>query len=151
METVLIRACTHKDIDAVLQLDSQWEQENIAYDFIPISREEFIIHLERFPSYFLVAASDGCLVGYVNGSVHQGKGVAVIPEQEPYLEIDNVYVQPRFRNRHIGGMLLDRLLAVAEQHGIQRFVVCSVSKEMDKILHFYRRHGFTPWYVQLFK
>ena len=41
MEHVRIRACTHQDIDAVLQLDRQWEQEHIAHDFIPISREEF--------------------------------------------------------------------------------------------------------------
>jgi ribosomal protein S18 acetylase RimI-like enzyme len=77
--------------------------------------------------------------------------MAVIPEGELYVEIDNVYVQPGVRPRHIGGMLLDRLCAVAAHHGIQRFVVSSVSKEMDKMLHFYRRHGFTPWYVQMFK
>jgi hypothetical protein len=41
MEQVHIRACTHQDIDAILQLDSQWEQEQIAHAFVPISREEF--------------------------------------------------------------------------------------------------------------
>ena len=151
MEPVRIRACTHEDIDAVLQLDRQWEQEHIAHDFRPISREEFLAHLERFPAYFLVAESDRGIVGYVNGSVHRSTGVAVIPEGEPYVEIDNVYVHPDFRHRGIGGMLLDRLLAVAAHHGMQRFLVSSVSKEIDKILHFYRRHGFTPWYVQLFR
>ena len=151
MEHVLIRACTHEDIDAVRQLDSQWEQENIAHTFMPISREAFLTHLEHFALYFLVAESDEGLVGYINGSVHQEKGMPVIPEQEPYLEIENVYVQPGFRHRHIGGQLMERLMAVAAHHGIQRFAVSSVSKEMDKILRFYRRHGFTPWHVQMFK
>jgi hypothetical protein len=32
-----------------------------------------------------------------------------------------------------------------------RFVVATVTKDMDKILNFYRRHGFKPWYVQMFK
>jgi ribosomal protein S18 acetylase RimI-like enzyme len=76
----------------------------------------------------------------------------VLPEGEPYVEIENVYVHPDFRHRHIGGPLLERLMAVAAHQGIQRFVVSSTSKEMDKMLQFYRRHGFfTPWYVQLFK
>ena len=59
--------------------------------------------------------------------------------------------QPGFRHRHIGGALLEKLFAVAEHHRIQRFLVSSVSKEMDKILIFYRSHGFKPWYVQMFK
>ena len=79
------------------------------------------------------------------------KGLVVIPEQETYVEIDNVYVKPEFRNRDIGGKLIDRLLDVAEQNGIQRFFVSSDSKDMDKILNFYRSHGFKPWYIQLFK
>jgi ribosomal protein S18 acetylase RimI-like enzyme len=151
MEPVLIRACTHQDIDAILQLDSRWEQEQIAHDFTPVSRHEYIKNLERFPAYFLVAESGGGLVGYIQGAVRLRKWVAVLPEQEPYVEIEQVYVHPDFRHRHIGGQLMERLFAVAAHHGIQRFVVSSTSKEMDKILHFYRRHGFTPWYVQLFK
>jgi len=94
MEQVRIRVCTHEDIDAILQLDRQWEQEQIAYAFMPISRKEFLAHLERFPLYFLVAECDAGLVGHLNGSVHQGKGVAMIPEGELYVEIVNVYVQP---------------------------------------------------------
>jgi ribosomal protein S18 acetylase RimI-like enzyme len=151
MEPVRIRACTLRDIDAVLQLDSQWEQEQIAHNFTPVSRDEFLTSLKRFPAYFLVAESGGGLVGYIQGAVRLHKWVAVIPDQEPYVEIENLYVTPAFRNRHIGGQLMERLMAVAAHHGMQRFVVSSTSKEMDRVLHFYRRHGFTPWYVQLFK
>jgi len=89
MKTVLIRECTHHDIDEILQLDIQWDQENIAHEFDLVSREEFIANLERFQTYFLVAENDGRIIGYVNGTVRLGQGVAVIPEQERYLE----YVQ----------------------------------------------------------
>ena len=152
MENVLIRECTHEDVDEVLQLDRQWEEENIAREFVFVSREEFIADLERFQTFFLVAESNGSLVGYINGSVRLSReGVAVIPEQEPYLEIENIYVKPDFRNRHIGGKLMERLLEVAEQNGIQRFLVATDSKDMDKVLNFYRRHGFQLWYVRMFK
>ena len=151
MENVLIREGTLQDIEEILQLDRQWDQEDIAYEFIDVSREEFIADLERFRPYFLVATSNEGLVGYINGSVRRSQGLAVISEQEPYLEIENIYVRPEFRNRHIGGELMERLLEIATQNGIQRFLVATVSKDMERVLNFYRRYGFKPWYVQLVK
>ncbi|MCB0213831.1 MAG: GNAT family N-acetyltransferase [Anaerolineae bacterium] len=57
-------------------------------------------------------------MGYINGSVCLSQGLAVIPEQERYLEIENIYVKPAFRNKQIGSKLMDRLLEVAAQNGI---------------------------------
>jgi len=151
MEPVCIRLCTPQDINAVLQLDRQWEQEHIAHNFTPSNRQEFLAVLKRFPAYFLVAECDGGIVGDIQGAVRHHKGLPVFPEGEPYVEIEQVYVHPDFRHRHIGRQLMERLMAVAAQHGIQRCVVSSTSTEMDQIIHFYRRHGFTPWYVQLFQ
>ena len=145
MEQVRIRACTPNDIDGVIALERQWEQEGIAYsDFNPMSREAYVSILERFPAYFRVAESDGQLVGYIHASVQRDKPVEVIPAQEPYVEIEDIYVQPDFRDRDIGGALLERIFEVAGQQGIQRFIVGTLSKETDKILKFYRSHGFTP-------
>ena len=98
-----------------------------------------------------MAESAGRIVGYINGSVRLNQELAIIPAQETYLEIENIYVQPEFRNQNIGGKLIERLLEIAGQEGIERFLVATVTKDMDKILNFYRRHGFKPWYVQLFK
>jgi GNAT superfamily N-acetyltransferase len=152
MEQVRIRACTLGDIDRVMALERQWEQEEIAYgDFNPLGREAYLAILERFPAYFLIAEHDGRLVGYSHASVHHNNPVEVIPAQEPYIEIEDIYVQPDFRDQNIGGALLERLFDVARQEGIQRFIVGTLSKETDKILHFYRNHGFTPWRIQFFK
>ena len=46
---------------------------------------------------------------------------------------------------------MERLLEIATQNGIQRFLVATVSKDMERVLNFYRRYGFKPWYVQLVK
>jgi ribosomal protein S18 acetylase RimI-like enzyme len=152
MEQVHIRACLPNDIDNVIALERQWEQEEIAYgDFNPMSREAYVAILERFPDYFLVAESDGQLVGYIHASVHHHKPVEVIPAQEPYVAIEDIYVQPDFRDRDIGGALLERIFEIARQQGTQRFIVGTLSKETDKILRFYRSHGFTPWHIQFFK
>ena len=152
MEQVRIRLCTPDDIDGVIALERQWEQEDIAYgDFNPMSREAYVAILKRFPAYFLVAERDGRLVGYSHASVHHNNPVEVIPAQEPYVEIEDIYVQPDFRDQDIGGQLLEQVFSIAQQEGIQRFVVGTKSKESDKILRFYCRRGFTPWRIQFFK
>jgi GNAT superfamily N-acetyltransferase len=152
MESVRIRACTPKDIDAVIGLERLWEQEDIAYgDFNPMQPEAYVAILERFPTYFLVAESDRQLVGYIHASVQCAKSVEVIPEQEPYVTIEDIYVRPDARNQDIGGKLLERVFEVARAAGIRRFIVGTKSKETDKILRFYRSHGFTPWSIQFFK
>src|SRR5215218_9711361 len=109
MEQVRIRACTAKDIDGVIALERQWEQEAIAYgDFNPMNREAYIAILERFPDYFLLAEHDMQLVGYIHASVHHNEPVEIIPTHAPYVEIEDIYVQPDFRDRDIGGALLER-------------------------------------------
>ena len=152
MEQVRIRACTPNDIDDVIALERLWEQEDIAYgDFNAMSREAYVAILERFPAYFLVAESGGRLVGYIHASVQRETPVEVIPAQEPYVEIEDIYVPPDYRDRDIGGALLERIFETALREGIERFVVGTRSKATDKILKFYRSHGFTPWSIQFFR
>jgi GNAT superfamily N-acetyltransferase len=152
MEQVHIRACTPADIDGVIALERQWEQEEIAYgNFNPMSLEDYLAILERFPAYFLVAECDGQLVGYIHASVQRDNPVEIISAEQPYVAIEDIYVLPDFRNRDIGGALLERVFAVAHQDGIERFTVGTLSKETDRILKFYRSHGFTPWRIQFFK
>ena len=151
MQQVLIRECTHQDLESIFQLDHLWDEEGVAYVFTYGTREEFIADFERFQKYFLVAESDGQIIGYINGSVRVNTKVEVLPKQETYLEIENIYVRPEYRDRHVGGDLIERLLTVAEQNGIKRFLVSTVTKDVDRILRFYRRYGFKPWFVELFK
>jgi len=151
MKKVLIRGCTQQDIDSIFELDKLWDEEGVAYFFTYGSRDDFIADFERFKDYFLVAESEGQIVGYINGSVLINEKVEVLPKQKTYLEVENIYVRPEFRNRHVGGNLLEQLLAIAEQKGIKRFVVNTITKDMDRILRFYRRYSFKPWSVDLFK
>ena len=150
MKNVLIRGCTDQDLEGVFQLDNLWNKEGVAYVWYG-NRDDLIADFERFPKYFLVAESGARIVGYVNGSVRANETVEVLPKQQTYLEIENIYVRPEFRRLRVGGDLLERLLEVAKENGIERFVVSTVSKDMDSILRFYRSYGFKPWYLELFK
>lgn len=151
MSQVRVRECKREDLDSILRLDQLWDEEGAAYVFTYVSRAELSAEFERFHQYFLVAEHDGQLIGYINGSVRLNEKVEVLPQRETYLEIENIYVRPEYRDRHVGGDLIEQLLAIAEQNGIKRFVVSTVTKDMDRILRFYERYGFKPWYVELFK
>jgi ribosomal protein S18 acetylase RimI-like enzyme len=152
MQNFLIRECTRADIDAIVHMERRWEQEDIAYgDFDPISREAWIDNLERFPEYFLVAECAGQVVGYINATVQRDQRLEAIAEQQTYVAIENIYILPKWRNQDIGGQLIETLFEVAKRQGIERFTVSSSSKQMDKILKFYRSHGFTLWQIHLFK
>ena len=151
MEQVAIRACVAQEIDAVAELERQWEREHIAYgDFSPLGREGLLAALERSPAYFLVAERNGELLGYIRASLHHDAPVPVLPAEGACVEIEDLYVRPDARDAAIGSALLDRLLGVARQAGVRRFVVGTLSVQTDQILRFYRRRGFTPWHVQFF-
>jgi N-acetylglutamate synthase-like GNAT family acetyltransferase len=115
----LIRECTHQDLESLFQLDQLWDEEGVAYVCTSGTREDF----ERFQKYFLAAESNGQIIGYINGVVRVNEKADVLPKQETYLEIEIPYVRPEYRDRHVGGDLIEQLLAVAEQNGIKRFVV----------------------------
>jgi ribosomal protein S18 acetylase RimI-like enzyme len=151
VSTITIRACITDDIEAVLNLDRAWEQEAIAHIFAPISRDEFIATLTQFPRYFLVANNNGRIVGYINGTIQHGTTETIIPADQPYLSIENLYVEQAFRHQQIGGRLLQCLLETAEQQGIKRSMVSSNSRQIEKILAFYQEFGFTLWHIQLYK
>jgi GNAT superfamily N-acetyltransferase len=151
MEQVTIRTCVEQDLDAVAELERQWEQEQVAYgDFNPLGPEGLLAALERFPTYFLVAERDDQLLGYIRGSWHQTAPLAVLPPEGACLEIEDLYVRPDVREGGVGQDLLERLLTVARQAGVRRFMVGTLSTQTDKILRFYRRHGFRPWHIQFF-
>ncbi|MEM7345399.1 MAG: N-acetyltransferase [Chloroflexota bacterium] len=151
MNDLIIRDCTPQDIDEIIQLDVEWEQEAITHGFDPMRREEYLAYLNQVPVYFLVAETFDEVVGYINGSIHINKDVAAFPEGETYLQVDNIYLKPAFRDKGLGSQLMKRLLTTAEQQGIKKYLVESVSTDMAKVINFYQSHDFTLSYVQLFR
>ena len=143
-----VREATTADLDRVHRLQVEWAEEDITYGYVADSRENLSCKLGP---YFLVAELDGSFVGHAYGSIMVSEGLAVIPARERYLEIEDLYVRPSFRNRGIGSQLLRELLQAAREGGIERFSVYSSTKDVDRILRFYRGHGFESWFVQLFR
>ena len=148
MTEPLIRLAEAGDVDEVARLQLEWAEEGITYGQAPASAQEIAGKLGPF---FYVALEGSRISGFVYGSERSSEGLAVIPKGERYLEIDELYVRPQSRNTGLGGTLLETLLRAARDRGIERFKVYSAAKEFDRIVAFYRRHGFRPWYVEMFQ
>ena len=122
--------------------------EGGVHGFAPESRERVEAALGPFR---IVAEAGGETVGFISGSVHTSDGTAVIPAGESYLEIDDLYVSMEFRQRGIGGSLVDRLLAEARRQGVAYASLYSAIMDVRSVLGFYEQHGFQSWYVRMFR
>ncbi len=148
MNDAVIRLCRPDDIDAVSRMEGEWATLNLTFGYVPNSRENL---RGRLGPYFLVAEHAGEVVGFVAGSEHVSEGLAVTPAGQRYLEVHDLYVAAEFRDRGTGSRLLEAVLDAARREGIERIQAFSATKDHDRILRFYRRHGFQPWGVQLFR
>ena len=48
-------------------------------------------------------------------------------------------------------MLVEKIMEKARKNGITKFAVATDTIDMKSILHFYEKHGFKPFIVELFK
>jgi len=81
MTNVSIRECARQDLEGVFELDKLWREEGVAHIWYG-SRDDVMAAFDRFQNYFLVAESDGRIVGYINGSIRTNETVNVLPIAE---------------------------------------------------------------------
>ena len=143
-----IRECLYKDLDYIVDLQQQWSKEEITYGFMPADKD----HLEtKLGKYFLVAELNNEIVGFVCGTVNKADNISVINNGETYIEVEDIYTAKDNRDKNIGTLLLDRVLEVAKENGVERSLIYSSTKDIDSIIKFYRKNDYKTWYIQMFK
>jgi ribosomal protein S18 acetylase RimI-like enzyme len=148
MKNINIRECRQEDLEYILCLHQQWANDDITYGFTPAERS----YLEsKLGKYFLVSEINGKVIGFVYGTVHKAKNMAVIKEGQMYIEIDDIYTIPEHRGNGVGSLLLNKILEISKENGIERSLIYSATKDMDSIINFYRKHNYKTWYIQMFK
>lgn len=145
-----IRPATSADAPRLAELSGNWAEEGITIGQAPDEQPWF---QEAVGPYLLVAEVDAEIVGFVQGEeqVSDERHSSVMPAGTRYLDVTNVYVVPQLRSDGIGGDLLDELLAEASRRGVERSMVYSAASELDRVVAFYRSHGFRGWFVQLYR
>jgi ribosomal protein S18 acetylase RimI-like enzyme len=145
---MLIRQVIKSDVPQIGRLHQQLFEEDAIYGFAPESAEQIESPIN---SYFLVVEVGAEIIGFISGEIHASDALAVIPNGELYLEIENLYVVPRFRKQGIGGKLVDELLTKARENGVGYASLYTATKDVRGILRFYERHNFQSWYVRMFQ
>ncbi len=148
LDRYTLRVCRPDDIPAVAALEARWLAEGGTIGMVAVTEEEI---QDWLGPYCWVAEHEGAVVGFAYGRVETSEGLAVIPAGERYLRLEELYVLPDHRDRGVGGRLVDHLLAEAGARGVTRGRVYSSSKDWRRIVDFYQQHGFTMWYVELYR
>lgn len=148
MDNLIVRECIYEDLDNIISLQYQWHNEEITYGFIPADKN----YLEtRLGKYFLVAEVNNEIVGFCYGAIHSADNMAVINNGQLYIEIEDIYISLENRGTGIGSTLLNKILEVAKENGIERSLIYSSTKDLDNIIEFYKKHDYKTWYIQMCK
>lgn len=137
------------DADAVLEvhrLQQMWCQEQITWGYVPDTVDNLTAQIGPF---FLLAMAAGDAVGYVLGKTIASVPMAALDSGKPCLEIIDLYVVSARRAQGIGGLLLKAILQRAAKQGISQCKLFSGTKDIQRVMSFYQRHGFEPVAVEM--
>ncbi len=148
MHNYILRLAHTADVAAIVALEEQWTAEDTTIGQIAASAEQVSSWLGPF---CWVAEQTGTIIGFSTAAVQTSEGLAVIPAGERYLQIDELYVVPAYRDSGVGGRLVERVLAEAASQGISRGRVYSASRDWQRIISFYERQGFKMWGLELYR
>ncbi|MCB2291536.1 GNAT family N-acetyltransferase [Clostridium sp. CS001] len=113
MEKLIIRECTLEDLDYVQSLQHQWVEEDITYGLVSVDRNYLEIKLSK---YFFVAELNVEIIGFVFGTIHEAKDMAILDNGQLYIEVEDIYISSNSRGTGIGSLLLDKILEVAKDN-----------------------------------
>jgi len=144
-----IRRAESNDLIRVVELSKKWEDEEITYGLKANSIDDLLPYLEQ---EFWVIIDNDEIIGYLLGQVKKNEGYAIFERlEQSFFEIDEIYIEVEHRKRNIGTELINKVLKSLQELGIERTIVSSANKELQKTLGFYEKNGFKNWTITLFK
>ena len=125
MSDLIIRKAEDKDVSAIEKIEKQcfsipWSYESLYKDVV-----------ENGLAFYVIAEIEGQVCGYV--------GVWKILDEG---HITNVAVAPEFRRKHIGRAMLETLIEVTAQAGIERYTL-EVRESNQPAISLYEGLGFS--------
>ncbi len=144
----LIRLASQQDLNSVAKLEQDWSLEDSVIGFEINGIESFSKYVAQVDKSIWVAESHDEVVGYVTASIHRSSHLAVVPSDEPYVEIDDLYVSPEYRSKSLGSKMVETVLDFARMQKIKYASVFSASSRVADITRFYQNQGFEPWGIQ---
>lgn len=124
-----------------------WEQENSCHGYRKNTKEDI-----KGNRIFL-ALEDEQMLGYLFGHMAKGERKNSIYEKdEPFFEVEELYVKPEFRSKGIGRQLFQYMEDKLKEEQVRMILLSTATKNYRAILHFYLEElGMEFWSARLFK
>ena len=138
---IILRNVRKEDLDQVAAIE--------AACFLPkeaASRQSLRERIRTFPDCFLVAETDGRLIGFINGCATNSP---VIHDELFHntkhhlpaganLSVFGLAVLPEYRNKGIAAQLMNRFIELAKTSGRQALILTC----KDRLVHYYETFGY---------
>ena len=146
-----IRIATVQDLSDIVRLEQDWVQEGLFVGFKLSGVEGFTNYIVQADKSVWVAEMHNEIVGYVTTSIYKTSELAVVPSEEAYIEIDDLYVSPEHRSKTIGSKMVEAVLEFARAQMIRHATVFTASSRVVDIMRFYKNQGFQSWGIQFYR
>ena len=149
---VFIRQAKFSDLEEILRLNKALfdyeEIFNSEYDlnwtYSDVGRKYFKERLENKSSVILIAELDKKIVGYMLAFINNYP----FRSKNPIAEIENMYIDERFRGIGTGTKLMNELKRILKEKKVKRIKVEAVAQNY-KAIEFYKKNGFGDFDVTL--
>jgi GNAT superfamily N-acetyltransferase len=142
----MLRKATQDDIPRMIALQKAVEEDDVLWGYAADSLKQWV---QRDLSWSIVVDCGGDLGGYIYCHPRPYAGECIFPADSKVLEIAELLIADGQRNRGLGEELVTAIRQQAQEEGFTHLRVYSAAKRFDGIVKFYRRCGFTPWYVEM--
>lgn len=150
---ITIRQAVTNDIGAIvplwLKLMEMHEELNTYWtpsaDAEAIVRRDMATWIEEDKSFVFVALDGKAVIGYTIGNFSQ---MAPVFKHGQKAYIRDAWVEPQYRSKRVGKMLVDELKKCFKQKGVD---ICDVevAVQNEKGIKFWKEQGFAPMTIRL--
>ncbi|MEZ5172658.1 MAG: GNAT family N-acetyltransferase [Bacteroidia bacterium] len=123
------------------------ESDMTAYLNKELSIEKLSLELKNKDSAFYFAVRKSQVIGYLKVNLGSSQTEEV---HKNSLEIERVYVLKEFHGMHVGRMLLEKAIELANSQNSE-FVWLGVWEKNHKAIRFYEKNGFKPFDKHIFR
>ena len=155
MSAISVRLARRADAPTLGKLGALLVRTHFDFDpkrFLPVTPQTE----ERYGAYLasqlddpdtvlLVAEGDGAIVGYTYATV---EGYDYMSLRGPAGVLNDVVVDPSYRGRGIGRMLLEAAIDALKARGVPR-VVLSTAEQNEAAQHLFERSGFRRTMIEM--
>ncbi|MBN1923251.1 MAG: GNAT family N-acetyltransferase [Nanoarchaeota archaeon] len=139
-----------EDYEELHILEQEWVKEGISPLMTGYNKKDFVKEMKN--STVFLAKKNNKIIGYLTCKIRTAKednSVHSIKKGTKYADIDSLYVKKNYRNKKVGTALLKHCLKELEKAGYERTILSADSKEMDKLIKFYEKHGFKVLFTRM--